>query len=214
MFRGTLGPGLVRHRKNSASPEPALDPSNTGALMRTLSFLVLLLIAPLPLLAGDMVPLNLKPGLWEVTSTHSMTGMPSMPAIPPDTLAKMTPEQRAHVEAMMKSASGAPTTDVNKECVTKEKLEKMTAFDQNKDSGKSNCTHTAIQSTGSRMEMKIRCDSKNKHTSDGTFVIEVLGPESGKGSMHNVITTDTGKTMNMDFSFTFKYLGPACGDVN
>jgi hypothetical protein len=182
--------------------------------MRTLLLAVSVVLAPLPLLAGDIVPLNLKQGLWEVTSTRSMTGLPTMPTIPPDTLAKMTPEQRARMESAMKASSGAPTTDVNKECITKEKLEKLTAFDQHRDSTSTDCTRTATQSSGSRLEMKIYCESKNKqHTTDGTFVIEALNSESGKGSMHMVTNSGSGKTMNMDFTFVFKYLGSACGDV-
>ena len=48
--------------------------------------------------ADKLTPLNIKEGLWEMTVTHSMTGMP---AIPPETLAKMPPEQRARIEAAM-----------------------------------------------------------------------------------------------------------------
>src|SRR5258708_23095420 len=80
--------------------------------------------------ADKLTPLNIREGLWEMTVTHSMTGMP---AIPPDTLAKMTPEQRARVEAAMKqSGMGGPTADVPKECGTKEKLDKQSAFSDNR----------------------------------------------------------------------------------
>jgi hypothetical protein len=44
------------------------------------------------LAADKIVPPNVKIGLWEITETHNMTGMPSMPAIPPEALAEMTPE--------------------------------------------------------------------------------------------------------------------------
>jgi hypothetical protein len=49
-------------------------------------------------------------------------------------------------------------------------------------------------------------------TSDGTFKYEALSQESVKGTMRMVITGH-GRTMNMDFDFISKYLGPACGDV-
>ena len=62
-----------------------------------------------------------------MTVTHSMSGMPAIPNIPPDVLAKMPPEQRARVEAAMK---GGPSTDVRKECITKEKLEKQLCVQQ------------------------------------------------------------------------------------
>jgi len=36
----------------------------------------------------SITPLNVKEGLWEMTVTHSMTGMPAAPNLPPDALAK------------------------------------------------------------------------------------------------------------------------------
>lgn len=167
-----------------------------------------------PLWATDNItPLNVKEGLWEVTSTHSMTGMPAMPAmptIPPETLAKMPPEQRAKVEAMMKGGMGAPKTEVRRDCVTKEKLQKQMAFDQNK----KECTRAVVSSTGSRLEVKFHCEGQGKDqmSTDGTFLVEVTSSDSAKGSMHSV-TSGNGRTMNMDFTFSSKYLGPTCGDV-
>src|ERR1035437_7665315 len=114
-------------------------------LMRTKSLLLALIVSSsLTLWAADKItPLNPKEGLWEMTSTHTMTGMPPIPA---DTLAKMPPEQRARMEAAMKqSGAGVPKTDVRKHCVTKEKLEKQSAFDDNR----KDCTRTIVISTRS-----------------------------------------------------------------
>src|SRR5450759_2339450 len=107
--------------------------------MRTNFIVIAIVVFSLTLFAADKItPLNVKEGLWEMTVTHSMTGMP---AIPPDTLAKMPPEQRARVEAAMKqSGMGGPTADVHKECVTKEKLEKQSAFSDNR----KECTRTVL----------------------------------------------------------------------
>lgn len=176
-------------------------------------FVILCVIfSSLSLWATDNItPLNVKEGLWEVTSTHSMTGMPAMPSIPPDTLAKMPPEQRAKIEAMMKGGMGAPKTEVRQDCITKEKLQKQMAFDQNR----KECTRTIVSSTGSRLEMKIHCEGQGKDqqmSTDGTFLVEATSSESAKGSMH-AVTSGSGRTMNMDFTFSSKYLGAACGDV-
>src|SRR5271156_871304 len=80
--------------------------------------------------AADPVPLDLKTGQWEYTVTTQMTGMPQaaagkqMPQIPPETLAKLPPDQRAKIEAAMKQASGMasgqPTTTTSKNCIKKE----------------------------------------------------------------------------------------------
>jgi len=174
--------------------------------MRTNLLLALIVFCSLTLWAADNItPLNVKEGLWEVTVTHSMTGMPATPNIPPDALAKMPPEQRARIEAMMK---GTPTTDVRKECVTKEKLEKNLAFGNSR----GDCTRTVVTSTGHKLEMKVHCEEKQSST-DAQFVIEAIGSDSVKGTNHMVSNTSSGHTMTMDFTFSSKYLGPECGDV-
>ena len=177
--------------------------------MRTKLFFALIVFSLPALWAADKItPLNVKEGLWEVTMTHSMTGMPAMPAIPPDALAKMPPEQRARVEAAMKqSGMGGPKTDVRKDCITKDKLEKQTAFNDNR----GECTRTVVNSTGSKLEIKLHCEDKQTST-DGTLLLEALSSDNVKGSMHSV-TNSNGRTMNMDFTFSSSYLGPACGDV-
>ena len=168
-------------------------------------FLALIVFSPLTLWAADgITPLNVKEGLWEMTVTHSMSGMPATPNIPPDVLAKMPPEQRARVEAAMK---GGPSTNVRKECITKEKLEKHSAFSNNR----GDCTRTVVNSTGSKLEVKIHCEEKQTST-DGTLVLETVGSDRVKGTMQ-AVTNANGHIMNMNFTFSSKYLGPACGDV-
>ena len=168
-------------------------------------FLAMIVFSSLALRAADNItPLNVKEGLWEMTVTHSMSGMPATPTIPPDVLAKMPPEQRARVEAAMK---GGPSTDVRKECITKEKLERHSAFSNNR----GDCTRTVVNSTGSKLEMKIHCEEKQTST-EGTLVVEAVGSDRVKGTMQSA-TSANGHTMNMNFAFSSKYLGPACGDV-
>ena len=174
--------------------------------MRTKLLFALIIFSSLTFWAADKItPLNIKEGLWEMTVTHSMTGMP---AIPPDTLAKMPPEQRARVEAAMKqSGMGGPTADVHKECVTKEKLEKQSVFSDNR----KECTRTVVNSTGSKLEIKVHCEEKQSST-DATLLLEAVSSDNVKGSMQSVTNT-TGRTMNMNFTFSSRYLGAVCGDV-
>jgi hypothetical protein len=173
--------------------------------MRTKLVLALIVFCSPTLWAADNItPLNVKEGLWEMTVTHSMTGMPAVPNLPPDALAKLPPEQRARVEALMK---GGASTDVHKECITKEKLEKHSAFSNNR----GDCTRTVVNSTSHKLELKLHCEEKQA-TTDGTLVVEALGSDGVKGTMHSVTNTD-GHAMTMDFTFSSKYLGPACGDV-
>ena len=172
--------------------------------MRTKLLFALIIFSSLTFGAADKItPLNIKEGLWEMTVTHSMTGMP---AIPPEALAKMPPEQRARAEAAMK---GGPTADVHKECVTKEKLEKQMAFDENRKDKDDDCTRTIVSATGSKLEMKFHCAQSS---SDGTLLLVAASSDSVKGSMH-IVTNSHGRNMNMDLTFSSRYLGPVCGEV-
>ncbi len=72
--------------------------------------------------AAQVTPLNVKTGEWESTMTNETSGQ--MP-IPQEMLDKMTPEQRARMEAAMKARGmQGPRTIVNKQCVKKEDLDK------------------------------------------------------------------------------------------
>ena len=152
--------------------------------------------------ADGMSWLNVKEGLWEVSVTHSISGMPSTPNIPPDALAKMPPDQRAKIEAMM---GGKPT--VTKQCVTKDKLQQHTAFSN----ARGDCTYNVTNSTATKVEAKFHCTDKSG-ASDGTYAMEALGLDSVKGTAH-IVTNANGQNMTMDFTITSKYLGAACGDV-
>lgn len=155
---------------------------------------------------STMQPLNVKPGLWEVSVT--MTGLPAMPAIPDSVLAQMPPDQRAKLEAMMKGQANTMKT-----CVTKDKIEKSEAF---RNAPKS-CTYTIVSSTSSKLEMKTEC-TQNGVKMTGDFVVEAVDPENVKGSMRMNAsggnTSGGNNAMNMNTTFTEKWLGADCGDVH
>lgn len=170
----------------------------------------LIVLLPLALFAAEKpTMLNVKEGLWEVTVTHPSNGMPE------DALAKLPPEQRARIEEMMKQkgVSMSGNTTVVKSCVTREKIEKGMAFATE---NRNNCTRTIVNSSSSHFEVKYRCDETakdgKKTTIDGTTTVDVLDGDNTKGVSHIVSNSD-GRTMNMDMTFTSKYLGSACGDI-
>ena len=177
--------------------------------MRTSVFLLCIAICCSAAFAADkIVPPNIKTGLWEITETHALTGMPAMPNIPAEALEKMSPEQRAQMEAHMKDAfSGSPKTTTRKDCVTREKLEKEYAFAEDR----KECTRTVLSSSSTVTEVKIHCVEKEM-TSDGTVKFQALSQESVKGTMRMVMTGHD-RTMNMNIDFVSRYLGPSCGDV-
>ena len=86
--------------------------------MKTRILLVLAFLTPLAGWAVDPVPMDVKLGLWETTMTNQ-TDISSM--IPPEVLARLTPEQRAKMEAAMQGRGGARTS-TTKHCVTKDTI--------------------------------------------------------------------------------------------
>lgn len=169
--------------------------------MRTILCGLVLLTSTTVLAANKFQPLNVKVGLWEV----SLTG--GQPPIPPESLAKLTPEQRARIEESMKANSAGKTgTTKYKSCVTKEKLEKDPTFSE-----KSNCTWTVLTSTSSKVAVRGECPGRD-FKSHITLQVEALNPESVKGT-GQVIFTGAGQPMNANSTFSAKWIGPACGNV-
>jgi len=145
-----------------------------------------------------------KTGLWETTSTITRSG--EMP-IPAEFLAKMSPEQRAKLEALMKANSAQTSkTRTYKTCETKEKLEK-TPFMNTKE-----CSLTVLSSTSSKADLRVSCQTEGLK-SNGDISVEALSTESVKGSGH-VTATGGGHTMNMTTTLSSKWLGSSCGDVH
>ena len=157
--------------------------------------------------ADDLKPLDVKLGLWETTSSVQTSGMPPV-NIPPDALARMTPDQRAKMEAMMKSqGSGSPRTTTAKTCMTPEKMKRSEMFYERKQ-----CTKTVVTSSSNKLELQIHCTMEGGAKADGTVRVERINSESTKGSVQ-MVTTSGDHTMNMNSTFTSKWLGPDCGDV-
>ena len=163
---------------------------------------VICLMAPILLAGGNIQPLKIKPGLWQETITSTTSGQPP---IPPGTLEKLTPEQRAKFEAAMKArASKGPQTRTFKHCVTQEDLNKD-PFAEDKKS----CTRSVLTSTGSKMDVHEVCTGNGGVKTDLTVHIEALDSENVKAAIH-VNAAGGGRTMNGDSNITAKWLGPAC----
>jgi hypothetical protein len=148
---------------------------------------------------------DVKPGLWETTSTTDMGNMAAMPQIPADKLAQLPPDQRARIEAMMKGRSGTPT--VTKVCMTKESLAKALNFSQNNNS----CTQKVTSLSSTKQEIHTECTGQFKGAGD--LIIERVDSEHAKGEMVMKGDSGRGTPISMKMSFTTKYLGADCGDV-
>jgi hypothetical protein len=163
-------------------------------------------------LGGDIKPLDVKPGLWETTASTDMGGLPKMPAapsIPPEVLAKMPPEQRARIEAMIKSRTGGgPMVTTTKVCITRESLSNATAFNR----VDKTCTPSVVSSSGAGQQIHVECNREG-HKMSGDLNVERVDTEHIKGSMAMQSGGDAPAAINMKMSFETKWVSTDCGDV-
>jgi outer membrane PBP1 activator LpoA protein len=153
--------------------------------------------------ADEFTPLDVKLGLWETTWTGQTQGQLPIPA---DAMANLTPEQRARIEEAMKArAAKGPMSGTNKSCITKDKLNKD-AFAERKE-----CTHSVVSSSSHKLVIKMECEEQNVK-SNGTLTVEALTSGLTKGTME-MVATGGGHTMNINNSFTSKWISSDCGDV-
>ena len=153
---------------------------------------------------------NLKPGLWEVTSSMKGGGgeMDKAMAHMKQQMASMSPEQRRQMEAAMAkqgvAMGGGPGGMSVKTCMTKEMVERNEIPAQHGD-----CRTTKNERSGNTIRMAFTC-TKPPSSGEGQLTIQspeaytmkvaVKGPPGGKG-----------ETINMDASG--KWLASDCGNV-
>jgi len=147
--------------------------------------------------------LNVRTGLWEMTTVAQTSGAP------PVDLSNLTPEQRAKVEAMMgsimKSAAMPHTIHT---CVTQEKLAKSPFEDLDKGGA---CKRTIVAASATALDVRFEC-TQERQTTSGEWRFEAATPELLKGSGHMTIER-AGKKMESTSSVTAKWVGASCGNV-
>ena len=158
--------------------------------------------SPAPQHGVTYQPLNMKTGLWEMTVNLKTSG----DMVPPGMMEKLTPEQRARLEARMNANSGGNAkTDTQKHCVTKEGLEKPINF------GDKDCSWTILESTSTRAKGNVSCQGTGI-TMSGNGEFEAPDPEHVRGFAH-MTSNQGGNKMTVDSNFTWKWLGSSCGNT-
>ena len=146
--------------------------------------------------------LDVKPGLWEITSTHHISGVPPMPK---EWTEKVTPEQRAAMEAAFKKeAEKGPETDTERECISKKEAEQPFDIGDTKD-----CTQKVVRTTKTTQEVHLSCNGEFK----GSGVLRVTSPtpQTMTGSLE--LQLGEGKdAMKVKSELEGRWLGPDCGD--
>jgi hypothetical protein len=179
--------------------------SRNGNANRTRSFRAASALAiasglMLPMLAGSAEQLNIKTGLWEITSTTQMSGTPQLPK---EVTAKMTPEQRARLEADLKSAARDAKKSTDRSCITQKDV-------QNPFHGSNeNCKQSIVRTTRTTQEVNLVCNGEPKGT--GFIRITTPTPETMTGVM-DIKMGDGKDSLNLKANLTGRWIGADCGD--
>lgn len=154
--------------------------------------------------ANKMRLLDIRPGLWQTTVITTNSDELVLPA---EMLNRLTPEQRARLEARREADSGKTRTRTYKRCLTRKQLANP---DFTKDA---QCTWTTLLSTGTRIKESVLCNYKDfgrKLRGSGEFV--ALDREHVNGSVH-MSASGSGRAMDTTSNFSSKWLGSRCGKV-
>jgi len=141
--------------------------------------------------------LDVKMGLWEITSSTSIGG-----ELPDFDLSKVPPAQRAQMEAALKAAAGSHVTNT---CMTREKFNKSN-FMADDEGGK--CKHTITTNTRTTLDVSSVCTGERSRTEQ--MHLDALSPTSVTGTVKGT-NTEKGKTMTVDMKMTGKWLSADCG---
>jgi len=146
--------------------------------------------------------LNVKLGLWEMTSIMRFSGVPPLPK---EVLDKMTPQQRAKMAADLKAAAGQePEEETSSECVTQEDLDKPF-----KSATADDCTSTIVRTTRNSQEVRLVCTGKTKGS--GSFKVNAPTPETMTGALE-LKAGDGPDAFIIKGTIKGRWLGSDCGD--
>jgi hypothetical protein len=149
---------------------------------------------------GGTPKLNIKMGLWQMTTTMTMTGNMPMPD-----LSKLPPDQQEKVKAQMGAMMGTPQTHTDPKCMTKE------SFDKADFTGNKNCKTVLTTNTASAVDLQVTC-TEQQGTTTGTMHIEAPTTESIKATLNGSAVMGA-QTMKMSGTMTGKWVSTDCGTV-
>lgn len=170
-------------------------------ILKTTAIAALTLTA-LSVAAAAPERLNVKLGLWEMTSIMRFSGMPPLPK---EVLDKMTPQQRAKMAADLKAAAEEePEPETSSECITQEDLDKPF-----KSANADDCTSTIVRTTRTSQEIRMVCTGKTKGS--GTFKVNTPTPETMHGTL-DLKAGDGPDAFVIKGTIKGRWLGADCGD--
>jgi Spy/CpxP family protein refolding chaperone len=148
-------------------------------------------------------PLDIKPGLWQMTIRGEMHGMPP---IPEDQLKNLSPQQRAAIENMMAESSKPHTREIQ-QCITQEDLNKSENL-FNSDQTGMKCNNKLTKHSSKSMTGTIDC-TRNGTRTTGDFTYEAKDREHVTGKVSMTITNGT-NTMTTVGAMSGHWIGAEC----
>ncbi len=178
-------------------------------VMTVRSMAVALAVIPMISLSADGSKLNVRLGLWETSTTVAGAGG-AVAAGMAEAMQNMTPEQKARMAAAMsrmQQEESVPRVHKSRSCMTAEKMQRDSFFDDKEMRG--HCTHTITENTGTTTAVSFTC-AENGVTNTGQVRFVATSPTSVKGTMdmHMVIHD---KPVNMHSDFQSTWIGADCG---
>jgi hypothetical protein len=155
----------------------------------------------------DPIKLNIKLGLWEIATQANISGAPP---IPDDAMAKMSPEQRARMQAAIQaSMAEVAKPRLAKHCVTQAKVAQGFNLDRQHDS--TTCQKKLATNSSTELQLTETCPEDNGSTSIDEH-IQVSGSDQVAGTVH-FVKTSGGKSMTVDSTIKGQWLAASCGDI-
>jgi hypothetical protein len=178
-------------------------------MQRSTAFAVILTSATVLTAGTNYQPLNVKTGLWQVTEVSTANGTPPITPAMQARIDKMTPEQRARMEEMLKSRlGGTPKTTQYTKCVTAKDLNEN-PFTNGPDE---KCTWTVVSSTGSDMEARgTACAAGEAQglNTDVDIKLHAVNTETVNASVQGT-ASGNGHTIHIDNKLTGKWIAATC----
>jgi Protein of unknown function (DUF3617) len=157
--------------------------------------------ALLSLAAAAQERLDIRTGTWEITATTHMSGTP----LSNEMLSKMTPEQRAEVQAAMREeAAKGPQTEVTRECITQQEVERPFASADLDD-----CTQQIVRTTRTTQEARLHCTGE--HNGSGLRKVTAPNPQTMTATLE--LSAGDGPTpFTIRSQMKGRWLAAACED--
>lgn len=145
-------------------------------------------------------PMNIKPGLWDVTQTMTMSGAPLF-------VEGMNAASRAEYAKSWEKTANKPTTDQDQQCITAKDIKDARLF-QNRSTKGQQCKDTVKKQTSTAWSATSDCkDAKTSNLLEIDYTAP--SPDRFSGTVKSSMTSPNGKTV-IEIKMSGKWVGASC----